>query len=101
FATEESCVPLTVLQQDLVRVGGLALDVQYRWRLLEALQVSLPKLLLGIRCARAIQAVVIDSAVWSHDRFGLLEVLSDDVQQDVDEVAAIRRILNPDRVEQR
>src|SRR5687767_9308959 len=47
------------------------------------------------------QADVIDRAVWTCQQLGLLEVLADDVQQYVNEVAAIWLVLYADSIEER
>ena len=94
-------MPLAVLEQDFVRMSELAPQVQDDWRLLQTLQVRSGQLLMFMGGSNAGQANVIDRAVWSCQLLGLLEILADDIQQNVNEVATIRCILHPDCIEER
>src|SRR5690606_37846304 len=98
---KESSMPLAVLEQDFVRMSELAPQVQDGWRLLQTLQVRWGQLLMFMGGSNAGQANVIDRAVWTCQWLGLLEILADDVQQYVNEVATIWCILYPDCIEER
>src|SRR5690606_11995989 len=101
FSTKESSMPLAVLEQDFVRMNELAAQVQDGWRLLQTLQVRWGQLLMFMGSSDAGQANVIDRAVGTYQWLGLLEILADDVQQNVNEVATFWRILYSNCIKKR